>query len=137
MNSEDYASWVRGSWPTKADSISIPATHPLAGRGGETFTIQIDTTPPTAFEESVHIVMSEAAELLLRKHNDYGPGNISGAPGGALNGIRVRLYDKIARINHLLDTGAEPQNESLEDSFRDALNYCAIALLVMGGKWPE
>lgn len=57
------------------------------------------------------------------------------APGGALNGIRVRMYDKLARINHLLDSGSEPNYESLEDSFIDLANYAIIAILVQRGKW--
>lgn len=89
------------------------------------------------FEQDVRAVYETARELLLRKHADYGPRNISAAPGGPLNGLRVRLHDKFARINHLAESGADPANEPLRDSFIDALNYCAIALLVLDGKWPE
>jgi hypothetical protein len=45
------------------------------------------------------------------------------------------MYDKLARINHLLDSGNEPNYESLEDSFVDIANYAIIALLVQRGKW--
>ena len=82
-------------------------------------------------------IFDEAGNLLLKKHADYGPKNISQSPGGALNGLRVRMWDKIARINHLIDSGAEPENESLEDSFKDLLNYSAIAVMVIRGKWPK
>jgi hypothetical protein len=47
------------------------------------------------------------------------------------------MHDKTARINHLIDSGATPENESLRDSFIDLLNYSAIALLVLDGKWPD
>jgi hypothetical protein len=89
------------------------------------------------FESAVSKVYDEAEVLLLRKHRDYGPTNISRAPGGALNGLRVRMHDKTARINHLIDSGATPENESLRDSFIDLLNYSAIALLVLDGDWPD
>ena len=89
------------------------------------------------FKADVYKVMNDAAELLLRKHEDYGPTNISNAPGGALNGLRVRMHDKTARINHLIDNGATPNYESLKDSFIDLLNYSAIAILVLEGKWPN
>jgi hypothetical protein len=82
-------------------------------------------------------VMDQAGNLLIKKHNDYGPTNISLSPGGPLNGLRVRMHDKTARINHLIDTGATPENESLRDSFIDLLNYTAIALMVLDGKWPS
>lgn len=76
-------------------------------------------------------------ELLLRKHRDYGPSNIANAPGGALNGLRVRMHDKIARINHLIDAGQDPENESLRDSFMDLANYAVIALMVIDDEWPR
>jgi hypothetical protein len=47
------------------------------------------------------------------------------------------MWDKIARINNLLDSGAHPSNESLRDSFVDLMNYSAIAILVLDRKWPE
>jgi hypothetical protein len=56
-------------------------------------------------------ILDGAGNLLLDKHKDYGPTNISNAPAGPLNGLRVRMHDKTARINHLIDTGAElPMN---------------------------
>lgn len=76
-------------------------------------------------------------DLLLSKHEDYGSKNISQAPGGALNGLRVRIHDKTARINNLIDNGSDPQHESLRDSFLDLANYALIALLVIDGIWPE
>ena len=90
------------------------------------------------FEDSVWAVYNEAREILLSKHADYGPLNIANAPGGALNGLRVRMHDKTARINHLIDNAKykNPEHESLRDSFLDLLNYSAIALLVLDGHWP-
>jgi len=82
-------------------------------------------------------ILDDAGNLLLSKHKDYGPTNISNAPGGALNGLRVRMHDKTARINHLIDNGATPENESLRDSFVDLLNYSAIAIMVLEGTWPK
>lgn len=82
-------------------------------------------------------IFDSAGNLLLKKHKDYGPTNISRSPGGPLNGLRVRMWDKTARLNHLIDNGATPENESLRDSFLDLLNYSAIALLVLDGKWPN
>lgn len=89
------------------------------------------------FVANVWRILDTAGNLLIRKHKDYGPKNISHSPGGALNGLRVRMWDKTARINNLLDSGVQPSNESLRDSFLDLLNYCAIAMLVLDGKWPE
>jgi len=89
------------------------------------------------FEEEVHAVFQELEELLLQKHADYGPRNISQSPGGPLNGIRVRMWDKFARINNLFDKPSEAKNEPLADSFKDMANYGIIALLVERGVWPS
>lgn len=88
------------------------------------------------FSEALDNKFIEAQGLLLKKHKDYGPKNIAGAPGGAINGLRVRMHDKLARINHLYDNGADPENESFRDSFIDMANYAIIALMVIDGDWP-
>lgn len=80
---------------------------------------------------------SELHQILVKKQKDYGPSNIANAPGGPLNGLRVRIYDKISRINNLVDSGATPENESLKDSFLDLANYAIIALLVLEDEWPD
>ena len=91
----------------------------------------------TEFDTDVYNLADELADLLISKHKDYGPTNISQSPGGPLNGLRVRIHDKIARINNLIDSGKTPEHESLQDSFKDLANYAIIALMVTRGKWPE
>ena len=95
--------------------------------------------PPSAesFEVAVAQTFQELLDLLLSKHKDYGPRNIADAPGGAVNGLRVRMHDKLARINNLVDSGKDPEHESLEDSFKDMANYAIIGLLVLRGKWDK
>lgn len=87
--------------------------------------------------EDVARVVSHAVSVLLQKHDDYGPKNIALSPGGPLNGLRVRMWDKLARINHLIDSGAAAKNEPLRDSFLDLANYAVIAMLVLDEKWPS
>jgi hypothetical protein len=97
---------------------------------------KFDDLGPTDFELDLWEISDTLTNLLLKKHKDYGPKNISGSPGGPLNGLRVRMWDKMARINHLLDNDFNAVNEPLEDSFADLANYSIIALMVMKGKWP-
>ena len=92
---------------------------------------------PTQFDLDVWDATEGLAELLTSKHRDYGPKNIAHSPGGPLNGLRVRMWDKLARINNLIETNADPKHESLEDSFKDMANYAIIGLLVLQGKWPQ
>lgn len=90
------------------------------------------------FELNVRDVMQELGDLLIKKHRDYGPKNISNSPYGPLQGLIVRMWDKIARIVNLTKTGKETaENEPLEDSFKDIANYGIIGLLVLRGKWDK
>ena len=84
--------------------------------------------------EDAHEIAYELLEILYKKHEDYGPMNIAGAPGGAMNGLRVRMYDKLARLSHLGDNDT-PNYESIEDTLIDLANYAIIGLLVQRGQW--
>ena len=90
------------------------------------------------FEYNVQTIFIQAQELLLKKHEAYGPTNISRAPGGPENGLRVRMHDKMARLNHILENpSVDTNDESLEDTLKDLLNYCAIFIMVRRGQWPD
>jgi hypothetical protein len=91
--------------------------------------------PP--FVDAVDALFMELSDILLAKHADYGPRNVSGAPGGAMNGLRVRMHDKLARLNNLVDKAGEPNFESLEDTLVDLSIYAAIGVLVLRKEWPE
>ena len=80
-------------------------------------------------------IADELLTILFKKHADYGPLNIALAPGGAMNGLRVRMHDKLARLNHLVDKGDTPNYETLEDTLIDLANYAIIGLLVQRGQW--
>lgn len=89
------------------------------------------------FKEDVEKTFNELRDLLLSKHVDYGPKNISESPGGPINGLRVRMHDKLARINNLVDNSRDAQHEPLEDSFKDMANYAIIGLLVLRKQWDS
>ena len=90
------------------------------------------------FEQDVHAVFLELEALLLSKHLRYGPKNISQAPGGPQNGLKVRMWDKLARLNNLLENPTvDPGDESLTDTLKDMANYSVIFMLVQRGLWPE
>ena len=93
--------------------------------------------PTLEFADEVRIIYDELMSLLLSKHRDYGPRNIADAPGGAINGLRVRMHDNLASINKLVDSKNEPEHESLEDSFKDMSNYAIIGMLLLRDKWDK
>jgi hypothetical protein len=103
----------------------------------EQTTLPDEIIPHLQFKDDLAQQFAQAEHVLLKKHADYGPKNISLSPGGPLNGLRVRMWDKLARINNLVDSGANPENESLKDSFLDLANYAIIAMMVLDGQWPN
>ena len=83
----------------------------------------------------VDTILNELRSIMMKKQADYGPLNIALAPGGPMNGLRVRKYDKLARLNNLADKAATPNFESIEDTLIDLANYAIIGLLVQRGQW--
>ena len=89
------------------------------------------------FAADMWAILDAAGNTLLKKHEAYGPKNIAGAPGGPENGLRVRMWDKIARLNNIIDNPeVDVNDESLEDTLQDLLNYCAIFIMVRKNQWP-
>lgn len=83
----------------------------------------------------------ELFELLCKKQHDYGATNIA---VGGLDGIAIRISDKVSRLWKLRGLGAyrdsggsTPANtdESLRDTLLDLADYGIIATLVNDGTW--
>lgn len=74
-----------------------------------------------------------ALRLLVSKQRDYGVRNILKF---GLEGISVRLWDKIARLENLDGNDAAPQNESVVDTLTDIVGYVVIATMLTNG-WFE
>jgi len=86
---------------------------------------QAKITPKTldaAYEE----VLQELLELFLKKHKDYGKGNILSIKE---LGIAFRIGEKSERLKHLLMTKNHPSNESVEDTWMDIAVYAIIGVL--------
>jgi len=122
--------WIEGL-PTDAPNLRAMVAAHHSGLKAPPF------PPDQQFDRDVRYRFDECLELLLRKHKDYSGKNIAQSPGGALNGLRVRMHDKMSRINNLIDNGATPEYEPLRDSFLDLANYSVIALMVLDGVWPS
>lgn len=89
------------------------------------------------FEDDAQKIYDELLAILVKKQVDYGPFNIWNAPGGAVNGLMVRMSDKLERLKNLIYKNIEPNNESLEDSFADLANYAIICMMVQRGIWEK
>lgn len=85
---------------------------------------------PKYLDEAFKLINKQTLEIFLKKHKDYGKGNILDM--GEL-GIAFRISEKFNRIKHLLMNGNKPTNELLEDSWIDIAVYAIIAVLLKRG----
>lgn len=77
--------------------------------------------------------MVDCFRLWQDRQRKYGKGNI--AEFGA-TGCLVRLHDKMARLRRVYMEGAgDTPDESVEDSWRDAVNYALMGLMCHKGQW--
>lgn len=68
------------------------------------------------------------ARTLCEKQNDYGPENIARFMH---KGIILRLHDKVARLENLLNNGIEAKNEAIDDTYMDIVGYAVIGLMLL------
>jgi len=71
--------------------------------------------------------VEQQVELLASKQHDYGCENVLKF---GVEGIRVRLWDKISRYYNLLKRGVDPVNETLADTLKDMVGYCVLHVMV-------
>ena len=86
------------------------------------------------FDYFMNPYLLELKDLMIRKQKDYGKSNI--LKFGHI-GLMVRMSDKIERIKNLMTNGKTPQNESLDDSFRDIINYAIIGTMLLQGTFER
>lgn len=68
----------------------------------------------------------------ISKNHDYGSNNI--LRFGVL-GIIVRLGDKLARLETLIESTNLVVDEKIEDTIEDAINYCVYGIMISIGIW--
>lgn len=88
------------------------------------------TTLDQAFEQ----VTDELLLMFLKKHKDYGKGNI--LANGEL-GIAMRVSEKVERLKHLLFSQQTPHNEAIEETWVDIAVYAVIAVLLKRKQFQE
>jgi len=79
------------------------------------------------FKGSVKEHSKECDELLIDKQNDYGRKNITKF---GQYGVLVRASDKLERLINLIESGKEPNNEKIRDSWVDLRNYAQIGVML-------
>lgn len=89
-------------------------------------------TPPT-LDAAYEQVLDELLAMFLKKHRDYGKGNILSIKE---LGIAMRIAEKTERLKHLLmkqemdpHFQSGPANESIEETWIDIAVYAIIGVL--------
>lgn len=85
---------------------------------------------PQFLDESFELVCKDLFKTFVRKHKDYGKGNILDT--GDL-GITFRVNDKLNRLKNLLTNKKRPLNESMEETWIDIAVYSVIAVMYLRG----
>lgn len=67
---------------------------------------------------------------VTKKQRDYGAENIAKF---GLNGLVIRIHDKVARLENLIKKNSSPSNESLQDTLLDIIGYSIIAIKWING----
>lgn len=78
--------------------------------------------------------IEDQINLLASKQHDYGHGNILKF---GVDGVLVRLWDKIARYQNLVRRGVEPENETVADTLVDMIGYCVIWHMLKNGTFTR
>lgn len=91
-------------------------------------------TKVKTLDKSFEQVCDELLLMFLKKHKDYGKGNI--LANGEI-GIAMRVSEKIERLKHLLMTQGTPTNETIDETWTDIAVYAIIARLLRSGDFKR
>ena len=92
------------------------------------------THKPEYLDEPFRLELDELLKTFLKKHKDYGKGNILEIEE---LGITFRIAEKVSRLKNLLMKNDGPANESIEDSWTDIAVYALIAKLYRKGLFQK
>ena len=88
-------------------------------------------------KESVK-VLQECAQMQPKKSADYQSDQSSVLQAmhyrRGVDTIHDIILGKVIRATSLLESGNNPNFESLEDTYKDMINYCSFAVSYMRGK---
>lgn len=83
-------------------------------------------------------VLRECVELQLKKSRDYQNPNSNVVQAmhyrRGIDSIHDIMHGKMLRAQSLLESGSNPNFESLEDTYKDLINYASFAVAYLRGK---
>lgn len=94
-------------------------------------------TEMSQFEKNARKRTEDMVALLVRKNRDYGTENIEMT---GIQGIGVRLQDKVSRLRNLTDDPTRAisvQDESIMDTLIDIMGYGLIGQMLLAGEFKQ
>jgi len=88
-------------------------------------------------ENRLKKISEENIDLMIRKNQAYSGQSGDNITNTGLNGIAVRLMDKVTRLHNLTSNPKNLDFESISDTMNDISNYALIGRLVEEGEWQE
>ncbi len=83
-------------------------------------------------------VLQECAELQTKKSQDYQnkQSNVTQMMHyrRGIDTVHDIIHGKVLRAQSLLESQGDPNFESLEDTYKDLINYCSFAVSLLRGK---
>lgn len=95
------------------------------------YNVKIKDLPIVYGTETIHTLCSNLANLLVSKNQDYGDAFGKSVDKFGDIAFLVRMEDKINRMNNLMQSNKEPNNESIQDTLTDIAGYCILMLKKM------
>jgi len=80
------------------------------------------------FESEIKEITTKITDLLVKKRADYGSSFDDIWNDVGVISVVVRLMDKIARLKNLIINNKKPNNESIEDTFKDIIGYGVLSM---------
>lgn len=151
LRRDSIESWVKANgtlddprfYPRPTPNISTKRDEEVKYTKVKKFTVGTYDGPKPiddidVFRSGVLAILDEIGKTVVKKQEDYGPNNIQRSPFGPIEGLTVRLYDKIARVANLSKArNSQPNYESLRDTFIDIAGYGVIGLMILDGTFPK
>lgn len=78
--------------------------------------------------ENIDSLFDEIKDILRKKNSDYGNSFAMLFQKYGFDSVIIRLSDKMNRLETLVNKKEKPNFESIEDTLKDIIGYCALTL---------
>jgi len=84
----------------------------------------------------IDAIFKEGHDLMINKNSDYSGNRIDNISITGIEGISVRLLDKVSRLYNLTHNKQQfVKDESIRDTLIDIMNYANIGIQLVDGVW--